>query len=114
MPKQLRDLFRTGWVGPQAAGYRVQIIREMTGTNRPAFGGMIGGMKANALQAVEVGRAYLRPKYARAIFDRFDIDANFIYYGEPKFLTRERLEMLLDAAERLNAEGRTGPEEDEG
>ena len=113
MAMQLRDLLRTGWVGPKACGYRVRLIREMTGASRPKFGEMIGGMKASALQAVEVGRAYLRPKYARDIFEHFDIDANFIYYGEPKFLTRERLEGLLEAAERLAAEGEARPEADE-
>lgn len=100
-PRQsVQDAFLLGDVTTQAGGWRLQLIRSMEGQTREEFAPRIG-MRASNLHSVESGKSYLRPKYAKLLYEEFDIDFDFIYYGDPRHLTVDIAVRLLNAADDL-------------
>lgn len=98
--RALANVFLLGDVSTFASGWRVALIRLSMGESRLAFGHRLN-MKASALQAVEVGRSYLRPKYAKPLYEEIGFSFNFVYYGETRDLTLEQATELCRAADLL-------------
>ena len=99
-PPTLQTAFLVGDVSPKACGWRIQLLRMSRGEIRDEFAPRIG-MESKNLHSVESGRSYIRPRYAKQIYEQFGVDFDFIYYGEPRRLTVEMAQALLDAISDL-------------
>lgn len=100
-PQQsLEQAFLAGDVSREACGWRLRLVRSTLGQTRDEFAPTIG-MGSNNLHSVESGKSYLRPVYGKLLFENHDVNFDFIYYGDPRFLTVNLAARLLDAVEDL-------------
>lgn len=89
--------FRSGDVSRDACGARMRLVRAMRGETQEEFATQIG-MKHKAYQSIEGGKAFLRPYYAKKVYDLTGVDANFIYFGSFAHLSVKLAGDLLQAA----------------
>jgi hypothetical protein len=107
----LQEAFLLGDVSSRASGWRVNLVRGVEHQTREEFAPRIG-MKPSNLHSVESGKSYIRPKYAKALFQEFHVDFNFVYYGDPQHLPVRLAVQLLHQTEELPPPQNGEPGED--